>query len=263
MAFLILALATMASAAFFHDMALISSGQQSVSGGGNSVGKQTLNKAGKAAATISGAVYPKVSQDTTFGLSETNAISWSNTQSANTASIVSMTLWLGTGTGNIVTDLYSVASVAYPNTTCYTWIPASDLSPSQTYTLTFKGSDAAGNIVSVDYVTWFKVATSASASYPQATACPGDSTSVITAIPASTTSSIRTSTTTTLPKTSSSSTTTTTTTNKATTQATQAVSITMSFANEEAYYEWLIKQGGAIGLKMSMGIASIAVALLF
>ncbi|KAJ3031138.1 UNVERIFIED_CONTAM: hypothetical protein HDU68_006269 [Siphonaria sp. JEL0065] len=120
----------------------------------------TTNKAGKASTSveiISDVVYPFVSRGSTFGLSETNKISWRNTQTP--PDIVNMELWLGTGSSVSVTDLYLLTTVPFPSTTCYTFSPGADLDTGKQYTITIRGVG--------------------DSNYPSATACPAQSASAV------------------------------------------------------------------------------------
>ncbi|KAJ3206392.1 hypothetical protein HDU83_000111 [Entophlyctis luteolus] len=116
------------------------------------------------------AVYPLVSQGTTYAQSASNAISWKNNVTAEAASIQSVRLDLGTGSANSVSTLYTLDTLAYPASTCYGWTPAANLSTSSNYTIIFTGLDGSGNTVSINYCTWFAIAYNGIA--PTATQCP-------------------------------------------------------------------------------------------
>ncbi|KAI9314356.1 hypothetical protein BDR26DRAFT_887201 [Obelidium mucronatum] len=232
-----------AASDFFEAMAALSLAGGSGSGSGKS-GKAAMNKAPADQPPSSGAVYPGVGQGSVFGLGETTAVPWTNTNTNtnNSDTIAALSLVLGTGTGNLVSELYPLATVPYPGTTCYTFKPRSDLSPFQTYTIVFKGLDASGAIVSIDYVTWFKLVAVDSPNYPKATACPGDTAGPVTDSPLSTT---RTTTTTplTVISTSTLRTTTTATTTTSTTKiltTTDAKTNYNGFASEDEYIAWLM-----------------------
>ncbi|KAJ3058413.1 hypothetical protein HDU98_005480, partial [Podochytrium sp. JEL0797] len=121
---------------------------------------------------ISGAVYPFISQNTNFGFDVTNAMKWSNTNTAGTSSIVSLQLVLGTGSANQVQELYTLTTVAYPSVTCFEWTPTLNLTNPQ-YTIVFHGFDAQDNLVSTDYCTWFGLVGEGGVGYPGATSCGG------------------------------------------------------------------------------------------
>ncbi|KAJ3065725.1 hypothetical protein HDU98_010890 [Podochytrium sp. JEL0797] len=121
------------------------------------------------------AVYPLVGQNAFFGIGQTNAITWTNNvTNPLTEPIVTMQIVLGTGSTNQITDLYPLASVAFPATTCYEWTPTANLTNPR-YTLTFNGMDVTGTVVSTNYVTWFGLAAVGSRNYPAATTCAGAS----------------------------------------------------------------------------------------
>ncbi|KAI9335765.1 hypothetical protein BDR26DRAFT_865733 [Obelidium mucronatum] len=150
---------------------------------------KTNNHAPSTGSYISGVVYPGISQGTTFGQSQTNAIPW--TYSQKPESISSLQLWLGTGSASAVVELYSLGSVAFPNVTCYTFVPSSELDPTQKYTVVFKGVDSNGTLVSIDWVTWFGIGAGSKDGKDgiKPTACPGETAKVVPATRGSTSAS--------------------------------------------------------------------------
>ncbi|KAJ3073699.1 hypothetical protein HDU98_000909 [Podochytrium sp. JEL0797] len=119
-----------------------------------------------------GLVYPFVEQGNSFGLVQQNALKWGYYNATGFESVVSLQLVLGTGSANQVQELYTITTVPYPSTTCYTWIPTADLTNSL-YTMVFNGIDANGALVSKDYTTWFGLAAPGSSKYPAASSCDG------------------------------------------------------------------------------------------
>ncbi|KAJ3011585.1 UNVERIFIED_CONTAM: hypothetical protein HDU68_001606 [Siphonaria sp. JEL0065] len=94
-------------------------------------------------------VWPLVPQGSIYGIGETNAIAWTNNvTNPLTAPIVSLKLELGTGAANAVSTLYTVATVAWPATSCYQWIPDAALTAGNTnYTFIFSVLDKNGGLV--------------------------------------------------------------------------------------------------------------------
>ncbi|KAJ3236355.1 hypothetical protein HDU81_010846 [Chytriomyces hyalinus] len=105
------------------------------------------------------AITPASTSATVYQQGASNAVQWTiaNAGSANTSSIVSMEVWLGTGTGNAVTNLYQIKTLPYPATTCFEWTPASNLTAADTYTIIWQGVDAKGTLLSYNFCTWFKI----------------------------------------------------------------------------------------------------------
>ncbi|KAJ3022612.1 UNVERIFIED_CONTAM: hypothetical protein HDU68_009021 [Siphonaria sp. JEL0065] len=126
-------------------------------------------------------VWPLVPQGSIYGIGETNAIAWTNNvTNPLTAPIVSLKLELGTvltvdlnqGAANAVTTLYTVATVAWPATSCYQWTPSATLTAGNTnYTFIFSGLDKNGGLVATNYCTWFNLAANGTTGYPAATTC--------------------------------------------------------------------------------------------
>ncbi|KAJ3082882.1 hypothetical protein HK100_009568 [Physocladia obscura] len=122
------------------------------------------------------AVYPLVGQGAVFGIDESNAISWINNETdATAAQITKVELVLGTGSANAVTEMYNIGQVPFPSTTCFDWIPTANLTNPQ-YTIVFKGTNDNGVLLSVNYVTWFQLATTG----VTATYCSNSTSSVVT-----------------------------------------------------------------------------------
>ncbi|KAJ3065724.1 hypothetical protein HDU98_010889 [Podochytrium sp. JEL0797] len=118
------------------------------------------------------AVFPNIGAGLILGKGEPNSISWTNNVTALTSSITSMTLTLGTGTTNQVTEMYPiVTALPWPATSCFTWTPLSDLVASANYTVVFRGLDNLKNVVSLNYCSWFRVAEVGQVGYPVASTC--------------------------------------------------------------------------------------------
>ncbi|KAI8845618.1 hypothetical protein BJ741DRAFT_703030 [Chytriomyces cf. hyalinus JEL632] len=110
------------------------------------------------------AITPASTSATVYQQGSVNAVQWTiaNAGSANTSNIVSMDVWLGTGTGNIVNNLYQIKTLPYPATTCFEWTPASNLTAADNYTIIWQGMDSKGALLSYNFCTWFKIGAAAS-----------------------------------------------------------------------------------------------------
>ncbi|KAJ3266580.1 hypothetical protein HDU77_000131 [Chytriomyces hyalinus] len=131
------------------------------------------------------AVTPLSTSATVYKQGSANAVQWTiaNAGSVNTTNIVSMDVWLGTGSGNNVNNLYQINTLPYPATTCFEWIPASNLTTSDNYTIIWQGMDSKGTLLSYNFCTWFKVGAASSADV--VAACPAGSTGAGTQLPTS------------------------------------------------------------------------------
>ncbi|KAJ3228987.1 hypothetical protein HDU78_009337 [Chytriomyces hyalinus] len=110
------------------------------------------------------AITPASTSATVYQQGSANAVQWTiaNAGSANTSNIVSMDVWLGTGTGNVVNNLYQIKTLPYPATTCFEWTPASNLTAADNYTIIWQGLDSKGALLSYNFCTWFKIGAAAS-----------------------------------------------------------------------------------------------------
>ncbi|KAJ3011586.1 UNVERIFIED_CONTAM: hypothetical protein HDU68_001607 [Siphonaria sp. JEL0065] len=118
------------------------------------------------------AVWPLVAQGSYYGIGESNAFQWNNNDTNTlTAPITTVSLVLGNGSSNKVTELYQLASLPWPATTCFEWTPPVNLTTSANYTIVWKGMDTNKNLVSVNYCTWFNLAEKGDAAYPTASMC--------------------------------------------------------------------------------------------
>ncbi|KAJ3399238.1 hypothetical protein CcCBS67573_g01718 [Chytriomyces confervae] len=110
------------------------------------------------------AITPASTSATVYQQGSANAVQWTiaNAGSANTSNIVSMDVWLGTGTGNVVNNLYQIKTLPYPATTCFEWTPASNLTAADNYTIIWQGLDSKGTLLSYNFCTWFKIGAAAS-----------------------------------------------------------------------------------------------------
>ncbi|KAI9324989.1 hypothetical protein BDR26DRAFT_1014313 [Obelidium mucronatum] len=120
------------------------------------------------------AVWPMVGQGSYYGIGIGNAFQWTNNDTnALTAPITTLSLVLGTGSANQVTELYELASLPFPATTCFEWTPTANLTTNNNYTIVWKGMDKNKILVSVNYCTWFNLAARGDPTFPAATSCDG------------------------------------------------------------------------------------------